>query len=63
MDIKRWWRRFNRSPYIPDLRLIQPRYRHLYRDAIYTGLVGKALGSLVQAYDHGHLKSQSNREG
>lgn len=53
--IKRWWRRFNRSPFSRDLRLIRPQYRHLYRDRLNSGSLGKALNALFAAYRAGHL--------
>jgi hypothetical protein len=59
--LARCWRRFNRSPYIEDLRLIQIEHRHLYRERILSGSTGLALQALFQAFHSRHLKSQTQR--
>jgi len=54
--VQRWWRRFNRSPLLRDLRIIKIEHRHLYRERLESGDLGKALNALWNAYLNGHLK-------
>jgi hypothetical protein len=49
------WKRWTRSPYTPDLRIIQIEHRHLYRQRLASGDLGWALNALYEAYLRGHL--------
>jgi hypothetical protein len=56
--LKSAWRRFCRSPFITDLRLIKPEYRSLYRGRMKTAGCGEALAILADAYCAGHFRRQ-----
>ncbi len=62
--MKRNWfqrliRNIGRNTLIADLRLIRPRFRHLYRKDFERGTTGHVLGALYAAYYAGHFYPKS----